>query len=194
MHTKVLTLFKPARKMLSFLLKKKVSESQVANHFVQSIVQLVDDGFPELVEIINYDPEFERRPNLAPEDSNEFLLIVLAGNISQVPKHFSDYQDVRIMDAIYKLLSESFDLDKDKLKEKISSYQKYFSKINHPSKNTLYAMSKAVFYKYNLNDFQDDYFRKMKTPNPIFLARLHELMENFQWDWSRIQDEYKIVS
>ncbi len=180
--------------MLSFLLKKKISEIQVADHFVNAIVKLVDEAYPDVVDIINHDPEFECSPKLDPNDSNEFLLIVLAGNIAMIPKYFGDYQDVRITDAVYKLLSEYFELDRDKLKQKIASLQKYFSKVNHPSKNTLYAMSKAVFFRYGLNEYQDDYFRKMKTPNPIFLSRLNDIMTNFMWNWKEIQEEYKITS
>jgi len=180
--------------MLSFLLKKKVSEVQVANHFVNSLVKLVEDAYPDVVDIINTDPEFEQSPNLRAEDSNEFLLIVLAGNIGMIPKYFGDYQDVRITESVYRLLAEYFEVDRDKLKERISALQKYFSKVNHPSKNTLYAMSKAIFFKYGLNEFQDDYFRKMNTPNPIFLSRLNEIMTNFLYNWQQVQSEYKIIS
>ena len=180
--------------MLSFLLKKKVSEIQVANHFVNAIIQLVDNGFGDVAEIINNDPEFERSPNILAEDSDKFLLIVLAGNIALIPKHFTGYQDVRISEAVFKLLAEYFEVDKETLKAKIASLQKEFSRINHPSKNTLYAMSKAVFYQYGLNAFQEEYFRKMNTPNPLFLTRLNEIMSNFLWNWQEIQSEYKIVS
>ena len=54
-------------------------------------------------------------------------------------------------------------------------------------------MSKAIFFKYELNDYQQDYFRKMKTPNPIFLKRLDEIVANFIWNWNDLKDKYKIV-
>ncbi len=180
--------------MLSFLIKKKVTEEQIAAHFVQHIVQMVEEGFGDIADLVNQDPEFETSPNISAEDYDKFMLIVVSGNLLYVPKHFHDYQDVRIMDSITKLLAASFGVANDKLKEVISSYQKFFSKINHPSKNVHYAMSKAVFFKYNLNDHQDEYFKKMNTPNPIFLNRMNDIISNFIWDWEAIQSEYKIVS
>ena len=56
-----------------------------------------------------------------------------------------------------------------------------------------YAMSKGVFFKYELNKFQSDYFRNMNTPNPIFLKRLDEVIGQFIFNWTEIQDTYRIV-
>lgn len=33
----------------------------------------------------------------------------------------------------------------------------------------------------------------MKTPNPIFLKNLDELMRNFLWDWEAFNERYKVV-
>jgi hypothetical protein len=180
--------------MLSFLIKKKISEQQVASHFVNAAIQMVEESWVDVAELINNEPEFERSPNISAEVYDRFMLIVIAGNLLYIPKHFNDYQDVRLTDSILNKLAEAFGLPKDKLKETISNYQKFFSKINHPSKNVHYAMSKAVFFKYNLNEFQDEYFRNMNTPNPIFLNHMNEIIGNFIWDWQSIQSDYKIVS
>ncbi|HAS35743.1 MAG TPA: hypothetical protein DCS15_04600 [Flavobacteriales bacterium] len=180
--------------MLSFLIKKKISEQQVASHFVHSIIQMVEESFADVAELMNSEPEFETSPNINPDDYDRFMLIVLAGNLLFIPKHFNDYQDVRLTDSILNKLAEAFGLPKDKLKETISNYQKFFSKVNHPSKNIHYAMSKAVFFKYDLNRCQDEYFRNMKTPNPIFLNHMNDIIANYIWDWKSIQSEYKVVS
>ncbi|NBN99415.1 MAG: hypothetical protein EBV19_09305, partial [Flavobacteriia bacterium] len=60
-----------------------------------------------------------------------------------------------------------------------------------PSKTTLYAMSKAVFHKYELNQFQDDYFKRMNAPNPVFLKRLDDLLNNFLWNWETFFKKYR---
>ena len=54
-------------------------------------------------------------------------------------------------------------------------------------------MSKAIFHKYNLNDFQEDYFKNMKAPNPLFLKRLDEIVSHFIWDWDSIKAKLKVV-
>ena len=180
--------------MLKALLKKRLTEDKLANVFVNSIIALVDDAFPDVAAIINEDPIFEIEPQISPEDSDKFLLIVIAGNLQYIPNYFEAYQDMRITDAIYRKLSNALSLELGVLKKIIGQYQSFCSKINHPSKNTLYAMSKGVFYKYNLCEHQEEFFKNMRTPNPIFLKRLDEIMVNFLFDWESYQDKYRIIS
>ncbi len=179
--------------MFDILFKKKLSESKLAEYFVSSVFHLVDSGFSDVIEIIKNDTSFERVPSLEQASSDEFLMIVISGNLHFVPGHFNDYQDVRILDAIYKHLGEAFSMSSQDVKSIVRSYQSYFKRINHPSKNMHYAMSKAVFYKYNLNDFQESYFRNMETPNPILLKRLDELMANFLFSWEDVRKNFKVI-
>jgi len=179
--------------MLALLRKKKLSEDRVANIFVNVILETIDSGFSEVAALINEDSEFERSPNIDPEDSDRFLLIVLAGNIKFIPSYFDNYQDIRLIEKVTRKAAHALGVDPQQLKGVISSYQSLFSRINHPSKNTHYAMSKAIFHKYELNDFQQEYFRHMKAPNPIFLKRLDEIVANFLFDWEGLSDKYRIV-
>lgn len=179
--------------MLSFLTKKKITEEKLAQIFVNSTFKTVDEGFPLVSALIKEDPEFATTPIINDKNNDQFLLIVLAANLSFIPNYFSDYQDTRLIDKILKTLAKSFEVEVIEVKKVINNYTNYLQKVNHPSKNMHYAMSKAVFFKYNLNEFQQDYFRKMKTPNPIFLKRLDEIMANFIWDWSGIKDKYKVI-
>ena len=70
--------------------------------------------------------------------------------------------------------------------------QSFIARVNYPSKNLVYGMSKAMFEKYKLNDFQDDYFRRMQAPNPLFLKRMDEVMANFIWNWDAFFKKYKM--
>jgi hypothetical protein len=74
----------------------------------------------------------------------------------------------------------------------IRSYQSFISRINQPSKNMVYGMSKAVFHKYSLNNFQDEYFKRMQAPNPLFLKRMDEVMGNFVWNWDAFFKKYRL--
>jgi hypothetical protein len=179
--------------MFDILFKKKLSESKLAAYFVNSIFHLVETSFEDVVEIIRNDTSFEKTPLIEASQREEFLLIVLAGNMHYVPSHFNDYQDIRILDYIYKELAQAFGITSTEVKEIVRNYQSYFKRINHPSKNTHYAMSKAVFFKYNLNQYQEEYFRQMETPNPIFLKHLDELMGHFLFEWGEIHTRFKIV-
>ena len=179
--------------MFAIFGKKKVKENVVANIFVNSVLNTIDDGFPEVVGIINDAPEFTTSPNIDTTNIDPFTLIVLAANLSFIPNHLENSQDDRITDLILTKLSKVFDVDKEKLVSAIKSYDCYLSKVNHPSKNMLYAMSKGIFGKYELNDFQDEYFKNMRSPNPMFLKKLDEVMKNFIWNWDSFNQKYQII-
>lgn len=173
--------------------KKKIKEDVVANIFVNSILDTIDKGFPEIVGIINDAPEFTVSPNLNETDADFFTLIVFAANLSYIPEHLHDSKDDRIINLILFKLSRVFDVDQEKLENVINEYQCYLMKVNHPSKNMLYAMSKGIFGKYGLNDYQDEYFKNMKSPNPMFLKRLDEALDNFIWNWESFKQKYQIL-
>ncbi|PCJ23904.1 MAG: hypothetical protein COA97_10725 [Flavobacteriales bacterium] len=172
--------------------KKKIQENIVANIFVNSILDTIDQGFPEIVGVINDAPEFTTSPNIAETDIDCFTLIVFAANISYIPQHLNNSKDDRITNLIISKLSRVFDVDQEKLENVIKDYQNFLIKVNHPSKNMLYAMSKGIFRKYNLNGFQDEYFKNMNSPNPMFLKRLDEAMDNFLWNWDSFNQKYQI--
>lgn len=179
--------------MLSLLTKKKTTEDKTATVFVNFLMTLAQEGFPEVASLISEDPEFATHPSVSPDDSNEFLLIVFAGNLKLLSERFHDYQGARISELILSKFSQAMGSDKITLKKTISDYQSFMNRVNHPSKNTLYSMSKAIFHKYNLNLHQAEYFRNMNTPNPIFLKRLDEVIAQFIWDWDTYVKKYKIV-
>tara|TARA_B110000046_G_scaffold38225_2_gene41874 strand:- start:758 stop:1300 length:543 start_codon:yes stop_codon:yes gene_type:complete len=179
--------------MFTIFTKKKLSEDQLANFFVNSTIKLVETGFEDVVEIINNDPEFAQNPSLSKEDSDQFLLIVLAGNIKLLSNYFESIQGARVAERIYRKLGSTLMTERAVLKETIAKYQSWMGRVNHPSKNVHYSMSKGFFFKYGLNDYQTDYFKNMNTPNPIFLKRLDEIVVQFIFDWAEIKDTYRIV-
>lgn len=173
--------------------KKKLKEDKLANIFVNSVLQTVDDGFSDIVGIIQESPEFVSTPKVDEKDDSKFLLVVLAANLKEIPKHLEAHQDNRMINMILTKLSGVFDVDFDKLEGILREYQSYLSRVNHPSNNNLYAMSKAVFFKYDLGKYQEDYFRNMNAPNPLFLKRLDEAMKLFLFNWAATKEEYQIV-
>lgn len=180
--------------LLTALFRKKISEEKVANIFVNQILKSVETGFPEVAAIINNDNEFAIRPNIASDDSDEFLFIIIAGNLRFLEKYFTEEnRDQRISEMVYSKLSRVFEMPVTKLKAIIEDYHAFFAKVNYPSKNTHYAMSKAVFHKYNLNRFQKEYFKNLNTPNPIFLKHLDEVIYQFIIDWEKFSDKFKIT-
>ena len=61
--------------------KKKLTEDKTANIFVNSLIQVVESSFPDIVDNIKSDGEFIETPSISTTDSDKFLMIVLAGNL-----------------------------------------------------------------------------------------------------------------
>ena len=179
--------------MFAIFGKKKIKEDVLANVFVNSILDTIDDGFPEVIGIINESPEFVTSPNLLEENSDGFTFIVIAANLSFISKHLDHSISDRFIQIAVSKFSQAFDVNEEKFASVIKKYQTYLCKVNHPSKNMLYAMSKGIFGKYKLNEYQDEYFKNMKSPNPMFLKRLDEVMTNFIWNWEAFSQKHQIV-
>jgi hypothetical protein len=178
--------------MLGTILKRKLSDNQVANIFINAIFDTVDNGFKEVAQLINEDVAFVNSPSIDMNDHGEFGLIVIVGNLSFLESTFDSEQAGRVEKIIFEKLSKIYNIQESEFTKMVRDYQSFILKVNHPSKNMIYGMSKAVFYKYNLNDFQDEYFRRMQAPNPLFLKRMDEVMSNFVWNWDAFFKKYKL--
>ncbi len=178
--------------MLGTLLKKRLSDTQLANVFLNGIFEIVDNGFVEVVDLINEDLAFVSSPSIPVERNGQFTMIVVVANISSLETTFETVQANRIEKIIFEQMGSLMGVSAVDAEAKVREYQKFMQRINHPSKNMVYAMSKAVFQKYNLNDFQDEYFKRLQSPNPLFLKRMDQVMVNFLWDWDSFFKKYKI--
>ena len=178
---------------ITLLGKKKLTESTAGQIMVNSLFDSVVKSFADIADLINDDPNFERNPEIDKEDGYPFLLIVLTGNICFIPKHFESGKDKRVIEYIIGYASEVLQIDKRQLAQDISDCKKQMSRVNYPSKNSIYAMSKTIFYRYELNDYQEDYFRNLKVPNPKFLQRMDEMNKLFIFNWQELLEKYKVV-
>lgn len=178
--------------MLSSVLKKKLSDEKIANIFVNSILDITDKGFSDVAAMIADDPSFVTPPKISALSEGHFTMIVIVGNLKFIENHFGVLHVGAIEELIYEKLAVVFDTTVEEFKKWKKEYEALMNRVNHPSKNTLYAMSKALFHKYHLNEYQDDYFKRMQSPNPLFIKRLDEIMENFIWDWTAFFKKYRL--
>lgn len=178
--------------MFGTILRKKVSNDKLANVFINGLLTATQNGFPVVAEFINEDQSFVKSPNISPEDHHEFLLITLIGNLSFINSSFEGEQAVELEKLIIVKLSKMYDMSVFEFKSVVRDYQNLMNRLNHPSKNVIYAMSKTIFDKYALYNFQDEYFLRMQVPNPLFLKRMDEVIENFIWDWDAFFKKYKL--
>lgn len=178
--------------MLGTILKKKLSDNQVANIFINAIFDTVDNGFAEVAQLINEDIAFVESPNVPANRDGEFALIVIVGNLSFLESTFDPEQASRVEHIIFEKLAKVYEMEMADFQKLIREYQAFISRVNHPSKNMIYGMSKAIFFKYGLNEYQDQYFKRMQAPNPLFLKRMDEVVENFIWNWDAFFKKYKM--
>jgi hypothetical protein len=133
-----------------------------------------------------------KSPEMSSTESGEFGLIVIVGHLSFLESTFEAEQAGRVEKLIFEKLARIYDMKEADFEKLVRDYQSFITRVNHPSKNMVYGMSKAMFHKYGLNEFQDDYFKRMQAPNPLFLKRLDEVMANFIWDWDVFFKKYKL--
>lgn len=179
--------------MLAIFGRKKLTTERTAQIIAHHIVEVTEAGFPDLAGFINDSPEFMINPNLQSDDYGKFLMIVIAGNYSYLPQYFLEGQDKEIITACNEHFATAFGMTKHQFEETLKDYKSTMQRANFPSKNIISAMCKGIFLKYNLSDFQEEYFREMRTPNPIFLKNLGDVVKNFLVDWEAFKEKYKVV-
>ena len=179
--------------LLSWLSKKKLTDEQVANIFVNTSFETVEQGWPQVAEFLNSAPEFESSPNLDQEDYGRFLMIVVSANLSSDPQTLQQRRGPRHHSTVLRQVRILPGLPPDTFARKVKEYRSFMKEINRPSKNTLTAMTRAVCYKYNVIAHQEAYFADMNVPNPILQKNLREVMEHFLWDWEEFVDQYRVV-
>ncbi len=94
--------------MFGTFIKKKLSDNQVANIFINALYDSVDNGFSVIAQWINEDPAFVESPKIDLTNNNEFALIVISGNISLLESTFESSQAERVEKLIYQKLATVF--------------------------------------------------------------------------------------
>lgn len=173
--------------------KKRISEDQLANVFVNAVIRMAEAGYPLVVAELQESVEFQVKPVFGPGDDELFALILFAANLMEAPKHLPPGQDQRLAQHAFSKFAPLLDVSASELEQETVALQHFMARINHPSKNTVYAMSKALFHKFDLFRNQDAYFRDLKAPNPIVLGRLNKLMQFCLWDWAELLDDMRIT-
>jgi hypothetical protein len=178
--------------MLGFAVRKRIDQDKLANIFVNSLIEVVENGFEDITEMIIEDSSFVSEPIIPQNARNQFLLIVTVGNLEFLRESFGAFEVDEIENTIIKKFANVYDMSINDFSRLLEKTNDYMTHHNFPSKNILYGMSKAVFHKCDLNQYQESYFKSMNTPNPLFLKRLDELIINFMWEWDVFLRKFKL--
>lgn len=180
--------------MFGSLVKKKLDHNRLANVFVNSLNEAVESGFQDIADMINEDPAFVHEPGINSDFADSFLMIVMVGNLRYLDSHFEAEDAREIRSKIIEKMAAVYEMSLADFEKVVNEHDSFISRVNHPSKNTLYGMSKALFHKFNLNTYQEIYFKSMRSPNPLFLKRMDEIMMRFLWDWDAFFKKHRLQS
>jgi hypothetical protein len=172
--------------------KKKLKPEEVARMFVHATLDSVEDAWPEVLGLMRETPHMERPPEIDETEVGPFLLVVLAGNLDFIPQFFELGSDQRIVECILAELAVQLDLPINQLAQRVGHTRDAMVKLNKPSKKTLSAMARGIYLGYELNDYQEDYFRSLGAPNPRFLMQMEEILQHFLWDWTSFHEQYRL--
>ena len=74
--------------MIGRLIKKKLDANKLANVFVNSLLEITENGFDDVKSMISDDSAFVAYPKISSNASDNFLLIVIVGNLRYLDSHF----------------------------------------------------------------------------------------------------------
>ena len=178
---------------ITSIFKKKVSEEKVAEGFINIIFNAVDTSFADVADLLNNDVNLVSSGKITADNQDDFLMIIISGNFKLLDNYFFEGQEDRIRELIIDKLSAIYEIDTKEMLSVIEKMHRYFKKINYPSKTTTRAMSLAVFYKYKLNEYQEEYFKNINGPDPILWKNIDDVVDQFVIKWDTITEKYRIT-
>ena len=91
--------------------KKKLTEDKVANVFVNTLLNVIDNSFSEVASSISNDSEFIKSPAIDHLDSDKFLIIVLSGNLQFLTKYFSNTEEMILRKKIIEKFAKVYGME-----------------------------------------------------------------------------------
>ena len=99
-------------------MKKKLSADQMANVFINGLLEVINESYPVFAEIINDDNAFVKSPNIGEEQKRDFAMIVFAGNLNQLESTFEPEHADEVEANIIQKLSTCFGMERFEFKKK----------------------------------------------------------------------------
>lgn len=181
-------------KLFGFSKKEKISIDKLTKLYANTLFEVVDQGFPEIIGFVNDNRKFEESPNLKTTDVKWFLMIIFAANNHRLANFFSgDIVDALHSSCTLEIIDFIMEDEEEIIREMILDYETFFKEQFAVSETTEKAMARSIFIKYNLNDYQGKLLKNQNEPNPVFLEELASLLSHFVWNWDDFLSKNKVV-
>lgn len=181
-------------KLFGFNKRRKIKIDDLAVVYTNTLFEVIDNGFPEIIEFVNDNRKFEESPNLQRTDVVWFIMIIFAANNYRLSEYFDDSTVDKIHLSTLNELIKYIDLEEELVREMFLDYENFFKEQLNEDTSIEKAMAKSIFVKYNLNDFQGDLLKNQNEPNPVFLQELTDLLGLFTWNWSDYLLKFKVIN
>ncbi len=180
--------------LFGFSKKEKISVDKLAKLYANTLFEVVDNGFLEIIGFVNDNRKFEESPNLQTKDVKWFLMIIFAANNHRL----SDFFDDDVVDSLHNACAQEIihflaEDEEEVVRDMIVDYESFFAEQYEESSKLEKAMARSIFIKYNLNDYQGKLLKNQNEPNPVFLQELANLLSHFVWNWDDFLSKYKVV-
>ena len=180
-------------KLFGFNKRRKIKIDDLAVLYASTLFDVIDKGFPEIIEFVNDNRKFEESPNLQREDVIWFIMIIFAANNHRLIEFFDDSTVDKFHLSSLNELIKYIDMEEELVREMFMDYEKFFKEQLIEDASVEKAMAKSIFVKYNLNDFQGDLLKNQNEPNPVFLQELTDLLGLFTWNRSDYLIKFKVI-
>ena len=174
--------------------KKKITASKIAHLLVETLDEVIVNGFVEIQDFLNNNNNLERNPNLTNKEIKWFRLIVFVGNLKMIPDFFEQKHAEDLHNHLLDIMADKMEGENEISIEQLGDYCTYLDELLRKSDNCIEAMATAIFDKYNINDFQVNLFRRKNEPNPVLFQELKNLMSHFIWNWEDYLSKHKITT
>ena len=179
--------------MFGFFKKNKIKHEQLVQVYTDNLFDVIEKGFTEVAGFINEEKQFEKTPQIGPADFEWFTYIIYGGNILNLYNYFEPEVADTLKYKIIREVAERYSKRDTQIAEDIIlEYEKFLNDIQRKTNDVSKPIALALFYKFQLNDYQSEHFQKLNTPNPVFFKELTDMMSLFIWNWPDFLEKFKV--
>ena len=111
-------------KLFGFNKRKKIKIDDLAVVYTSTLIDVIDKGFPEIIEFVNDNRKFEESPNLQRNDIIWFMMIIFAANNYRLSEFFNDSMVDKIHLSCLNELIKYIDMEEELIREMFFDYEK----------------------------------------------------------------------
>ena len=113
-------------KLFGFNKRRKIKIDDLAVIYASTLFDVIDNGFPEIIEFVNDNRKFEESPNLQRNDVIWFIMIIFAANNHRLIEFFEDSTVDKIHLSSLNELIKYIDMEEELVREMFIDYEKFF--------------------------------------------------------------------